>query len=74
MNDLKGKYKRPDSKYILKEIIKSIDFKDMTKEDLKNTIKFLQLIRNYLLPHQQEQYSQCSYIYFFSEKSRKKIV
>ena len=55
MNDLKGKYKRPDSKYILKEIIKSIDFKDMTKEDLKNTIKFLQLIRNYLLPHQQEQ-------------------
>ena len=41
MNDLKGKYKRPDSKYIPKENIKSVDFKDMTKKDIKNRTRFL---------------------------------
>ena len=50
INDLKKKRKRADIDSILKEIIKTIDFKDTTKDDLQDRINIQIMTQHLTLP------------------------
>ena len=50
INDLKKKRKRADIDSIHKEIIKTIDFKDTTKDDLQDRINIQIMTQHLTLP------------------------